>query len=170
MKKINVIVALTKEHGIGYQNKIPFYLPSDIKYFKDVTIGDKNKTNAVIMGKRTYYSISKKYRPLKDRLNIVISSEIVDGVLNFTNFEDCISYLQYTDVNEIFVAGGARLYEEAMSHPKLDKVYITRILDNYECDVFFPKFNMGNFKVIEQSEEKIENGIRYYRVILKSKN
>lgn len=72
---INIIVAATLKRGIGFQNKIPWKLPSDLHFFSKITsqTKDEKKKNVCIMGRKTYFSIPEKFRPLKNRFNIVLT-------------------------------------------------------------------------------------------------
>ena len=75
MRKFSIIVAADAKNGIGNKGKLPWQIPNEMKYFKEVTT--KAKTgffNAVIMGRKTYESIPTKFRPLKDRLNVVLTT------------------------------------------------------------------------------------------------
>jgi dihydrofolate reductase len=98
------------------------------------------------MGLRTWESIPAAHRPLKDRLNVVVSTSLSEeacpsGVLLARSFEDSLARIsKYSEraVESIFVIGGARLYEEAFTHPRCVCVYLTRIQGSFECDVFIP--------------------------------
>ena len=71
-----MIVAATKnDFGIGLKGKMPWQLPEDMKYFKRITKSteDVTKRNAVIMGRKTWESIPKKFRPLEGRVNVVLT-------------------------------------------------------------------------------------------------
>lgn len=76
MRPVNVIVAATAAGGIGRDGKLPWDLPADMQQFREVSMAtvDSKKTNAVIMGRKTWTSIPAKFRPLKGRLNVVLSS------------------------------------------------------------------------------------------------
>jgi dihydrofolate reductase len=74
-KDINIIVATSTNYGIGFENKMCWHIPNELKHFKNITttVDDINKKNCVIMGKNTWYSLPK--RPLVNRINIIISSQ-----------------------------------------------------------------------------------------------
>ena len=71
---MNIVVAACKNRGIGFKNKLPWKLTKEMKYFKELTIGEKN--NAVVMGRKTWLSIPEKNRPLPKRENIVLVEEL----------------------------------------------------------------------------------------------
>jgi len=75
-KKVYVIVAVDENNGIGKDGKLPWHFFSEMKYFKKTTLqtNDPNKKNMVIMGRNTWESIQPKYRPLKDRKNVILTS------------------------------------------------------------------------------------------------
>ena len=76
LRKFHVVVAASlPEFGIGFEGKLPWRIAEDMKHFKQITSQtvDKNKQNAVIMGRKTWESIPSKFRPLPDRLNVVLT-------------------------------------------------------------------------------------------------
>src|SRR3990167_3979486 len=110
---ISLIVATDSNGGIGRDNKIPWYLPDDIKRFKDLTMG-----HPVIMGRKTFESIiSYLKRPLPGRTNIVVTRSTdfnYEGVLVFNNIEDAIKKGKEIDSEEVFIAGGAQIFDEVV--------------------------------------------------------
>lgn len=143
----SIILACTFYGGIGYKNVIPWYIKEDLYNFKEITSDTvySYKKNAVIMGKNTWLSLNE--RPLKNRLNIVITSDISskkndDNVLFMTNLDIALNYC-YDDTNlidKIFVIGGAMLYNTCFKNPKyksqIDKIYLTLVNKEYGCDTF----------------------------------
>ena len=115
---ISLIAAIDKKQGFAKDGKIPWHIPQDLKYFQNTTITtlNYNKQNAIIMGRITWESLPKKYRPLKNRLNIVISSQKIDHDLIFPTLQESLDYLETReDVESIFVVGGQKMYEEAIN-------------------------------------------------------
>jgi dihydrofolate reductase len=146
-KEFSIILACTIQGGIGYKNSIPWNIPADLKHFKTITtLAPEGKVNAVVMGKNTWLSLPKQYKPLKDRLNIVISStltinECSDEVIILSSLQDAIDFLVKMDqVHNVFVIGGAKLYNEALVNPSFTYAYVTHVLESsgvdIECDTY----------------------------------
>ncbi|MEK7202652.1 MAG: dihydrofolate reductase [Patescibacteria group bacterium] len=164
---VSIIVATAKNNVIGNKGDIPWLgqLPADMKYFAEKTTGQ-----AVIMGRTTYLSIPAKYRPLPNRLNLVLSSsEISDpGVVVFQSLQSAIDY-GINQNKEVFIAGGGSIYVAALA-PRLasrskealngsfqvDRVYRTLIDLEVEGDTFFPELDAGWQLVSEDRHSKDE--------------
>ena len=140
---LSIIVAVNKNHGIGFQNKLLYWLPNDLKRFKALTTG-----HPIIMGRKTFESLPKGALP--NRRNIVLSRQDVhfDGAETFHTLEEALATCNPED--EAFIIGGASLYQEAMK--VADKLYITEIDDaEKEADVFFPSLSTNEWE--EKSRE-----------------
>jgi len=129
--KFNMILITDNNYGISKCNKIPWRFREDLKFFTRTTIN-----NVCIMGSTTAKDLGK---PLRDRINIVISSN--DDCKDFIitrNFDEALKIAHnYTlPDKEIFIIGGSRLYNEALKSDKLDKIYYTHINQSYDCDNF----------------------------------
>ena len=143
MKKIHLIVAASENNVIGIKNDLPWHLPNDMIFFKKTTIN-----SSVIMGRKNYLSIPHKFRPLKNRLNIILTSNTsfkAKGCMIANNLEDGISMAQ-KEAKEIFIIGGGKVYAYAIKNNLVDVMYITRIHANIKGDTFFPKINMHDWK------------------------
>jgi dihydrofolate reductase len=168
----SIIAAADEKNGIGKDNSIPWHLPGDFKHFAKTTKTTKDpaKQNAVIMGRHTWDSLPDKYKPLPDRINVVLSSQneaLPDGVLQYKSFDQALNDLEKNEsVEKIFNIGGAKLYESTINHAKCDKIYLTRIDQNFDCDTFFPAIP-SDFKLINESEIQEENNIKYKFLIYK---
>lgn len=143
-----VIAASDQKGGIGKDGKIPWYIPEDLEWFRKTTtnttkVGVKN---VVIMGRKTWESIPEIYRPLKDRLNIVITSEPEKHQVNkpdvfmVSSFEEALEDAQQL-VDQgfaqfVFVIGGAFVYEQAFKHPACKQIILSAIKDSFDCDKF----------------------------------
>ncbi|KAF8642339.1 hypothetical protein AX16_009608 [Volvariella volvacea WC 439] len=155
MHRLTLIVAATKNNGIGANGQLPWRLPNEMKYFARVTsYTPDDGTNAVIMGRNTWDSIPTKFRPLPNRVNVVLSRnpDFSLGTLNTLvkkNLSEALQELNSTStVRKVFVIGGATLYGETLGLSEsqdatfADRVLLTRILSPTfdECDTFIPDF------------------------------
>lgn len=154
MKKgVSLIVAVAEgSHVIGKDNDLIWYLPKDLKYFKDTT-----ENHHVIMGRKNYLSIPEKYRPLKGRTNIVVtrkSAYEAKGSLVMNSVESAIDYALRNGDTEPFIIGGGQIYKYVLDNDLVDRMYITWIHDSFEGDTFFPEFDVAQWKLT--SEERHE--------------
>ncbi|KAF8974054.1 dihydrofolate reductase [Flammula alnicola] len=168
MSRLTIIVAATKVNGIGAKAVLPWRLSKELKYFARITTSaPEGRQNAVIMGRNTWESIPKKFRPLSKRKNIVISrNRNYDLFVNpyskhlfRTHFflskknASALALLEppqadALNLNRGFIIGGATLYAESLAlplsstEPCVDRILLTRILspEFNECDVFMPEF------------------------------
>jgi dihydrofolate reductase/thymidylate synthase len=139
--KLNLIVAFCKNFGIGQQNKIPWHICEDLQHFQELTRG-----HTVVMGRETYFSIPEKYRPLKDRVNFVLTSNpgiyVADQTENvsFLNFDGLQEAWLNKGDHSVFVMGGEAIYK-LFSNLPFNRLYVTYIDKDYECDrhFIFPK-------------------------------
>jgi len=132
-----IVAAVDTKWGIGRDGKIPWTQPQDTEWFRHLTRdAPPLTTNVVIMGRRTWESLSK---PLFGRLNIVISAGNIDGVVTFRTFEDAIVYAhRQPSTHHVFAVGGTKIYEAAMRHPAFSICLLSAINGDYQCDTFFP--------------------------------
>ena len=168
--KINVAVAFSKNYGIGFKNNLPWsHLKEDMRLFSKRTIGSGN--NAVIMGKNTWLSIPECRRPLKNRTNIVISSSSLsslslDGNPHvFSSINDAMSFCESAKYDEPWIIGGSRMYDEFLNTycDKINRVYITYVCDDYECDTFI-QFSAADY-CVEKEEYNSEERCHYLTCI-----
>ncbi len=141
----SIISAIDLNRGIGFQNRLPWHLPPDMKHFKEETMG-----GTVIMGRKTWESIPEKFRPFTGRLNIVISrgeQTLPEGVLLAHSFEEALELAEaYSQAEEgvlrkAFVIGGASLYAEAIQNPACNELILTHIQKSFEVDSYFPSYD-----------------------------
>nr|AIA18324.1 Dihydrofolate reductase [uncultured bacterium] len=146
---------------------MPWRLPGELAHFKKLTSqNDSGKRNAVIMGRKTWQSLPAKSRPLKDRLNIVVTSdkkyEVPEGVHTASSLDEALAIAQKETTEHCFVIGGAQLYEQAMQHPGLRNLYITEIEHDFDCDCFFPEYASALHDVSSPScDVHAEKGFKY---------
>lgn len=175
MLKFSIIAAADQKMGIGVKNGLPWRLPGDLQYFGKITTeAAEGMRNAVIMGRKTWDSLPKKHRPLKDRLNVVLSRghvELPEGVFLEHSLDDALERVRdMDDIEQIFIVGGANLYAQAIEHPNCDKIYLTEVLDTFECDAFFPSIPEKIFSLLSRSKEREENGVKYRFAVFGNNN
>lgn len=156
IKVFSVVVAVDAKYGIGKSGSIPWKNVKDIKYFKDLTsTATIGKCNAVIMGRKTYESIPLPWRPLSNRLNIVITKDpgSVSMAMTASSLDHALRIASdSSSVDKIFVIGGAQVYSEALAHPLCGHLYITRIFQDYLCDVYFTPVDVKIYRLISSSQ------------------
>ena len=144
-----LIVAMSRNRVIGRNNKLPWYLPGDLKYFKQATMG-----KPIIMGRRTWESIGKA---LPGRLNIVVSSkelELPPGVAKVETLDEAFKKAEaqamLDGVDEVMVIGGGQVYEAVL--PDIDRIYITQVHAEIEGDAFFPEIDLEQWQEIGRED------------------
>ena len=169
-----LIVACDTKNGIGKDNDIPWKLSKELKYFKQITNHSNYPLlkNVVIMGRKTWESIPTKHKPLHNRINIVLTSN-ADNFTNTTDLfysnsiTDCIELIktiENVNMDNIFVIGGETIYKTFIENYVIQKIYLTEVYQNFDCDTFFPTI-LDKFKLGKVSKFIEENGI-YYRNIV----
>lgn len=145
---ISIIVAIGKNNVIGKDNALIWHLPADMKFFKEKTTG-----HCIITGRKNYESIPEKFRPLPNRTNIVITRQYnykAPGAIIVGSLEDALKKAKETDDNEIFIIGGAQIFEQSLH--LTDTIYLTEIHQEFEGDVFFPPLNPNEWTEIERKK------------------
>jgi dihydrofolate reductase len=176
---ISMIVAMAENRVIGLNNAMPWHLPEDLRYFKQVTL---NKP--VIMGRNTLESIGK---PLSQRENIIVSRNPAYSVAGAKVLNSPITALDYavcmlatradtgqqedtSTMTEIMVIGGAQLYAELF--PQAQRLYLTEVKATIHGDAYFPEFAREEWREIAREEHKAceRNPYDYAFVVLERKN
>jgi dihydrofolate reductase len=137
---ISLLVAASENGVIGKDNQLPWHLPDDLKYFKNLTWG-----LPILMGRKTFESIGK---PLPGRKSIVITRNRDwqhDGVTVVHTVEEALQKAEGYGAKEIFVIGGAEIFNTAL--PLANRLYLTRIHHHFAGDVFFPSINEGEWEL-----------------------
>lgn len=154
--KICIIVAIDANNGIGKDNNLLCRLQDDMKFFVEVTTG-----HPVVMGRKTYESIPKKFRPLADRKNIILSRTVDsynDGSIVVKSLDDAIDVA--ADAGVLFIAGGSEIYKQALDAGIVDEMYVTEIDREFEADSFFPKIG-DDWEEISRRHHDIDKKHRY---------
>ena len=130
---INIIAAVAENRAIGFENKLLYWLPNDLKRFKTLTTG-----HTIIMGRKTFDSLPKGALP--NRRNVVISRSVKElpGCDVYGSLDEAMQHC--TPDEDIYIIGGASVYEQAM--PLADRLCLTAIAATpAEADVFFPDYS-----------------------------
>jgi dihydrofolate reductase len=136
---ISIIASIGKNNELGNNNKLLWHLPDDLKNFKETTSG-----HTIVMGKKTFESIGK---PLPNRKNIILTRDKnykVDGCTVAHSIDEILDLTK--NDKEIFIIGGGEIYKLFL--PIADKLYLTEVDTTLEADTFFPKFDKGNWKLL----------------------
>ena len=147
--RLSLMVAKASNRVIGRNNKLPWYLPNDLKYFKQVTFG-----KPVIMGRKTWDSLGK---PLPGRTNIVITrqadfqaegAKVVATLDEAVTLAENVAFIEGQD--EAVVMGGAEIY--ALALPKTDRLYLTEVHAEVDGDTWFPEYDTSEWKEIGRED------------------
>jgi dihydrofolate reductase len=161
---ITVLVAFDESYNIGKDNSIPWHFPKDLANFKRLTTG-----NVCIMGRKTWESLPNKFRPLPDRVNIVISKTYhadpdkfmksfgnkPENTFTVKDTEEAVlAYENMFADKECYIIGGSQVYNECFEKDLVDRMIITHINGKYDGDVKFPNINWNNWisNKLEQDE------------------
>lgn len=161
---ISIISAIAKNRAIGKTNSLPWYLPADLKHFKNTTL---NKS--IVMGFNTFKSIGQKALP--NRKNIILSNDpnckLPEGCFLATSIDQVLAMVK--DEPEVMICGGASVYKQFL--PLANKLYLTYIHHDFDGDIFFPEFNINDWKEISREDHQPDekNLYSYSFVVLERK-
>lgn len=150
---ISIIAAVARNLAIGYQNKLLYWLPNDLKRFKALTTG-----HTIIMGRRTFESLPKGALP--NRRNVVLTRSQVTfpGAETFSSLQAALA--SCTPDEDIYIIGGASVYNEAL--PMADRLCLTEIDDTpAQADAFFPQFSTDEWVVADREKHDIDEKHQY---------
>jgi dihydrofolate reductase len=151
---ISAIVAIDEKRGIGKDGKLPWHIPSELKHFKETTMG-----HPIVMGRKTFDAVG---RVLPGRTNIVITThpfKSTDENLKVVSSIDEALRLasDASGAEEIFILGGGQIFSQVMD--KVYKLYLTIIDGDFNCDTFFPDYS--EFKKVLKEESRETDGFKY---------
>lgn len=144
---VSAIAAMAKNRVIGKDNRIPWYLSSDLKYFKRKTLH-----HHIIMGRKSFQSIGQ---PLPKRTNIVVTRDpffVASNVLVARSIQEALTIADSNGEEEVFIIGGGQIYEQSMTY--WDRLYLTVVDAEVEGDVYFPELKEEEWTLV--SEEKYQ--------------
>ncbi len=180
---LSIVVATDAQRGIGLNGTIPWQLKKDMAFFKELTTTNsifdvENKfgisvstskppqalsksapspENAVIMGRKTWESIPRKFRPLPNRLNIILTRNtdfIARNAVVDSRFEHAVKTAMEEGRNNIFIIGGSEIYNQALQTGMCSQIYLTQIQQTIHCDTFFPALPDGFKKAASSPQHK----------------
>jgi dihydrofolate reductase len=144
---VSFVVAADKNNLIGKDNQLPWHLPADLRFFKNLTTG-----HCIIMGRKTFDSLG---RLLPNRSHVVITrSETyrAEGALVVHSIEDAIKSCSARGDEEVFIIGGAEIFKQAMNIA--DRIYLTRIHHSFDGDTYLPEFKSDEWNLIKKEENE----------------
>ncbi|HLL61077.1 MAG TPA: dihydrofolate reductase [Candidatus Nitrosocosmicus sp.] len=155
---ISLIAAVAPHNIIGSKNDLPWYLPEDLKRFKQITSG-----HTVLMGRKTYESIFNRLgKPLPNRKNIVITNnsnyEVPEEVEVYSDIEQA---LENHASDELFIIGGETIFRQTIS--KAHKLYITEVHKEYPGDVYFPEIKSTEWNEVNRENHEGFSFVEYVR-------
>lgn len=150
-----LIAAIDRKRGLAKHGILPWYIPEDEAYFTDQT---KTHGGNVLTGSVTFRN-TYHGRSLTKRQNYILTHDQtpIEGVTLVHNLEE---FLRTFEPKDLWVAGGAKVFEAVMQANKADELYITHIDANFGCDQFFPEYK-SQFTLVEQSEPCEQNGFHF---------
>ena len=162
---LSIIVAVAKNNVIGKDNKLIWHLPEDLKRFKRLTTG-----HTIIMGRKTFESLG---RILPNRKHVILCNDMEMNIdnENVEILEDISMLEKYIDSEEEhFIIGGATIYRLLMPYAK--KLYLTKIHEEFEGDVYFPEINEEEWQIIDKEKglKNEENPFDYEYITFERKN
>jgi dihydrofolate reductase len=150
---ISLIAAMAEDRTIGIENRLPWKLPADMKWFRRHTLG-----KPIIMGRKTFDSFGG--RPLPDRTNIVVTHDKhyqAEGAVVVYSIEEAIQAAG--DAAEVMIIGGASFYEQML--PRADRFYVTQVHGQFEGDAWFPEFDMDEWQEVAREEQLVDEKNAY---------
>lgn len=152
--KISIVAAVSENGVIGYKNKIPWHLPSDLKYFRRITLG-----HHIIMGRKTHEAIGHAF---DGRVNIVITrnkSYKSSGCIIANSLDEALKAAAEAKEKEAMVIGGGQIYKQAML--LAERIYLTRVKANVNGDTYFPRIESKTWKEISCEQHPADEKNQY---------
>ena len=147
---VSAIAAVAKNGVIGKGNDIPWYLSSDLKYFKRTTLN-----RHIIMGRKTFQSMG---RPLPKRTNVVVTRDpffIASNCIVARSVEEALAIARDNGEEEVFIIGGGQIYE--LSLPYWDRLYLTEVeVEIEEGEVFFPEIDPSDWRLVSEEPHEAD--------------
>ncbi|HVV66872.1 MAG TPA: dihydrofolate reductase [Candidatus Saccharimonadales bacterium] len=151
---IRLIAAIDRERGIAKRGVIPWHIPEDAAFFDSET----KKFGGKVLSGGVTFRVGYGGHPLAGRQNYILTHD-PQPIEGATVIHDIAQFLEKFE-GDLWVAGGAAVFEEVMELGYADELYLTHVDASFGCDRFFPEYE-GSFTQIEQSEPKEQNGFTY---------
>lgn len=151
---ISLVVAAASNNAIGKDGKLPWHLPNDMKFFKNVTWG-----MPVLMGRKTFEALGKV---LPGRKNIVLTKQPgweAEGAVAVKTIKDALFVAKQADAQELMVIGGGEIYRSIIE--KANRIYLTRVEAEPEADTFFPVLNPKEWHLMSRKDYKADEKNEY---------
>ena len=147
----SIIVAIANKNIIGGDNKLLWHISEDLKRFKSITTG-----HTIVMGRKTFESFPK---PLPNRHHVVLTRDknykVDSDQVTVINDIEIVMKTYENSGSEIFIIGGGEIYNLFL--PYCNKLYLTKIKEDFEGDTYFPEINYNEWTITESSEEYIDS-------------
>lgn len=141
---ISLIVAMADNRVIGIENRLPWKLPADMKWFRQHTLG-----KPIVMGRKTFESFGGK--PLPERKNIIVTHDLhyqATGASVVHSIDEAIAAVG--DVEEIMIIGGASFYAQML--PRAQRLYLTYVDTKVDGDAWFPEWDVTQWQLVQQTD------------------
>lgn len=151
---VSMIVAVDENNGIGLLGRIPWKISSDLKRFKNLTMG-----HHLIMGRNTWESIG---RALPGRTNIILSKHLdrpPENTILKPSLDDALEYVKQQGETEVFIIGGGQIYAQAL--PFTNRIYLSKVHTIIPADVFFPELDSNEWNINENKEVPASENDQY---------
>lgn len=151
---VSAIAAVAENGIIGHQGDLPWSLPDDMAWFQRHTM-----SHHVITGRKNYESIPPKYRPLKGRVNIVVTrnkSYQANGAVVAHSLEAALEIARAAGEQEVFVIGGGEIYREAFERGVVNRLYLTRVHAHIPGDTPFPEIVPAQWQELSRQLHKAD--------------
>lgn len=145
---ISTIAAVADNGTIGINGDLPWHLPDDLKYFQRVTSG-----HHVITGRKNYESIPAQFRPLKDRVNLVVTRNPAyeaPGAVVIGSIQEALDIARGAGEEEVFIIGGGEIFREAMAHLDVRRLYLTLVHADIAGDTHFPSVHLSDWQEVSR--------------------
>lgn len=155
--RVNIIAAVAENRAIGCDNKLIYWLPDDLKRFKQLTTG-----HTIIMGRNTFLSLPKGALP--NRRNVVLSRTVTEipGCDVYASLDEALQHCSPEE--DVYIIGGASVYEQAL--PLADRLCLTEVYDTPEdADAFFPDYAEGWQEEWSEQHDKDERHKQSFRFV-----